>query len=285
MGKGSKVIIVNKKKFEETKERIRLDGASKLHVLSDFDKTITRGLTSDGKKANTVISQFRSDPKYLGQAYFDEAHKLFDIYHPIEVDPNVLFKEKNAKMHEWWMRHFKLLAKSGLSLAVIGHVVSERPLEFREGSLEFLTMLESAGIPLILMSAAPGDMLIEYLRASNLLLPNVYVIANLYNFDSKGKALDIREPIVHSMNKAEIVLEGHPVYKKVKTRRNVILLGDGLEDPGMIEGFDYDNLIKIGFMNEDPKENLAHYKKAYDVVITGDGNMDFVNDLVKEVLG
>jgi ATP-dependent Clp protease adapter protein ClpS len=52
----------------------------------------------------------------------------------------------------------------------------------------------------------------------------------------------------------------------------------------MIKGFDFENLIKIGFLNEKVKENLEEYKKVYDVLITNDSSMEFVNELLKEIL-
>jgi hypothetical protein len=61
-------------------------------------------------------------------------------------------------------------------------------------------------------------------------------------------------------------------------------LGDGVNDIDMIEGFDYDNLIKIGFLNENVEENLPEVKKNFDVIILNDGNMDFVNNLLKEIV-
>jgi 5'-nucleotidase len=80
------------------------------------------------------------------------------------------------------------------------------------------------------------------------------------------------------------MLKKFPFYKKIKGRKNVILLGDNLEDAGMIKGFDFENLIKIGFLNEKVKENLKEYKKVYDVLITNDSSMEFVNELLKEIL-
>ncbi|MBU2415738.1 hypothetical protein KKH86_00740 [Patescibacteria group bacterium] len=69
----------------------------------------------------------------------------------------------------------------------------------------------------------------------------------------------------------------------IKNRKNVLLLGDSFGDTEMINGFDYDNLIKIGFLNENVKENLEEYKKNYDVVILNDGSMEYVNDLLNEI--
>ena len=86
------------------------------------------------------------------------------------------------------------------------------------------------------------------------------------------------------MNKNETFVKNFPVYKTIKNRKNVLLLGDSLHDVEMITGFDYDNLIKIGFLNENIKENLPHYKKVYDVILTNDNSMDFVNNLLKQLL-
>lgn len=278
------VIIIHEKNLERKKKAILEQGKEKIHFLSDFDRTITYGLDKEGKITTTVISQLRNNPEYLGQDYFDEAHRLFDIYHPIEINPKISLAEKKKKMQEWWMKHFDLIAQVGLTKKLIERVVREKPLKFRKGSLEFLNFLNKNNIPIIFMSAAPGDMLIEYLKQSSLLLPNVYVISSFYEWDKKGKALRIKEPIVHSMNKDETLIREFPVYSKIKNRKNVLLLGDNVEDIGMIEGFDYENLIKIGFLNENVNENLSEFKKNYDIVLLGDLGMDYINKLLKEIV-
>jgi cytosolic 5'-nucleotidase 3 len=279
----SNIIIVNPEELERKKEEIAKDGVEGLHILSDFDRTITYGL-NDGKRTPTVISQLRSDPKYLGESYPKRANELFDVYHPIEIDPKIPLAEKKKEMDAWWMKHFNLIAESEFTKELIKQVVKEKPLRFRKGALEFLTLLNSQNIPLIFMSAAPGDMLIEYLIQNKLLLPNITVISNLYDWDENGRAIQIKKPVVTSVNKDETLIHELPIYSKIKDRKNVLLLGDGLEDVGMIEGFDYKNLIKIAFLNENVEENLPAFKKAYDVVLLGDQNMDYVNDLVKEIL-
>lgn len=277
-----KVIIQYSKAFEEKKKRMIEAGVGKLHVLSDFDRTITYGMTSEGKRTETVISQLRSDAKYLGEDYAKRAHELFDIYHPIEIDSSMPVEEKKVKMHEWWKKHFDFLIECGLSKAVIEQVVRERVLRFREGALDFIKSLDSEEIPLIFLSAAPGDMLVEYLKKDNLFTENVHVISNRYEFDENGKAIRILEPIIHVLNKAETSLKDYQSYEELKERRNIILMGDDLGDAGMAEGFDYDNIIKIGFLNEKVEERLESFKDNFDVVLLGDPDMSYVNKLLKE---
>ena len=67
-------------------------------------------------------------------------------------------------------------------------------------------------------------------------------------------------------------------------RKNVLLLGDSLGDLGMIEGFEYDNLISVGFLNENIEENLHAYKENFDIVIMNDGSMNYVNGLIKKIV-
>ena len=276
-------IIIDEEGFEKKKRKFIEGGKEKIHILSDFDRTLTCGLNAEGKRTATVIMQLRSDPKYLGEDYMKEAHRLFEVYHPIEIDNSIPLKEKQTKMHEWWKKHLELIVEIGLTRKLIKEVVEERPLNFREGAKEFLSFLNKKDIPLVIMSAASGDMIIEYLRKNNLLFPNVQVIANLYEWEN-DKALRIKEPIIHTFNKTEVSLEDTEVYDTIKDRKNVILLGDSLGDVGMVEGFDYDNLIKIGFLNENVDENLEKYKNNFDIVIVGDGDFSFVNRLIAEMV-
>ena len=74
------------------------------------------------------------------------------------------------------------------------------------------------------------------------------------------------------------------VFDVVKDRKNVLLLGDNLGDVGMVEGFEYDNLIKIGFLVENVEENLESYKANYNVIILNDSSMNYINKLLKEII-
>jgi len=54
----------------------------------------------------------------------------------------------------------------------------------------------------------------------------------------------------------------------------------------MIDSFDYENVIKIGFLNEisENGSSLEAFKEKFDVIILNDGPMDFVNILLREVV-
>ena len=277
------IIISNKEDFESVKAKIILQGSSKFHVVTDFDRTLTKAFVN-GKKTPSVISVLR-DENYLSEEYSKEAKALAEHYHPIEMDLSMSLVDKKRYMQEWWEKHFELLIKSGLNKKNLERVVEEEKIEFRDGALEFLDLLHEKKIPLIVLSSSGiGDLIPMYLKKRGKLYDNIHIITNLYEWDSDGKAIGIKKPIIHVFNKDEASVRHVPqISHKIDNRRNVLLLGDSLGDLGMVAGFEYDNLLKIGFLNDKVEENLEKYKGNFDVVITNDSDMNYVNGLLREI--
>ena len=277
------IVISNQKRLEILKREIFKNGKENLHVLSDFDRTLTYTFVKN-KKVPSLISILRDSGKYLGADYAKKAQDLYRKYHAMEVDPKLSIKEKKKAMEEWWGTHIELLIRSGLHQKHLDMVAKSPKIQFRKGALEFFDFLYSHKIPLIIMSSSGlgGDVISAVLKKSGKLYPNIYIISNSFIWDESGRATGVEKPIIHTFNKDETVLKNFPLYSTIKDRKNVLLLGDSLGDIGMIEGFDYDCLIKIGFLNENIKGSLEQYEKAYDVLILNDSSMDYVNLLLKE---
>lgn len=276
-------VISNPIYFDELKRKIKSRSYDNLHVLADFDRTLTYGVI-DGKKTPSIISLLR-DGNHLAEGYAEKAHKLFDKYHPLEIDPHVPLQEKKSKMMEWWDSHNKLLVDSGLKKSDMGDIIKNGHLKFREGALEFFDFLYENNIPLVIISASgAGDAIPMFFEKYGKNYSNIIYVINKFEWDDEGNFKGRIKPTIHSMNKDETVLKDFPeIYKKISNRKNVLLLGDSIGDVGMIEGFDYDNLIKIGFLNFKENELIEDYKSNFDIVLTGDGNFNFINDLVKDL--
>ena len=165
-------------------------------------------------------------------------------------------------------------------------MVNSGKIELREGCLEFLDFLHKRNIPLVIMSSAGlgYESISMYLEKNNHLYNNTHIISNEFIWDKNDYAVGIKEPIIHAMNKDETLIKNFPAFKIIKNRRNVLLLGDNLEDIGMISGFNYKNLIKIGFLNENVEKNLEHYKKVYDILMLNDQGINYVNKILREIL-
>jgi 5'-nucleotidase len=181
---------------------------------------------------------------------------FFNKYHPIEINPDIPLKDKKKAMEEWWKSHIKLMIESGLSKSDLEDIIKNGPLKFREGVFEFLDILYKNSIPLVIISASGcGDAIPMFFEKYNKNYSNIYYITNFFNWEKNGKAVSFKGPIIHSMNKDEEVIKRFPkIYLKIKNRRNVVLLGDNVEDILMIHGFNYKNLLKIGFLNNEVKE-------------------------------
>ncbi|NCF75174.1 MAG: hypothetical protein GWO87_01660 [Xanthomonadaceae bacterium] len=275
------IIISNPIRLEKIKKEMIKDGVGKIYVLADFDRTLTK----NGKSRPSIISILR-DKNYLRSDYSQKAKALFNKYHPMEVDPYILMKQKKKAMEEWWRSHFNLLVKSGLNKKDLKSIIELGIIEFREGVLEFLDFLKEYKIPLVIMSSGGlgKDPIKIFLNKKKRLYNNIHIISNSYNWDKAGNAISVEEPIIHCMNKDETMIQKFPVFKVIKERKNVLLLGDNLGDIGMIDGFDYDNLIKIGFLNSEIEKNLEEYQRSYDVLILNDGSMDYVNNFLKKIV-
>jgi cytosolic 5'-nucleotidase 3 len=277
------VIISNEKSFEELKQKIISQGSGKFHVVADFDRTLTKAFVN-GKAMPAIISVLRNE-NYLSEEYSKKAKALANKYHPIEIDTKIPHTEKKKYMKEWWEKHFELLIKSGLNRKNLERVINEGKVEFREGAEEFLDLLHEKKIPLVIISSSGvGDLIPMYLGKHGKLYENIHIIANLYKWDKEGKAIGIENSIIHVFNKDETSVKNHPeIYKEIKERKNVLLLGDSLGDLGMVKGFDYENLLKVSFLNEEVERDFEEYKKNFDVVITNDFGMGYVNKLVMEL--
>lgn len=277
------VIIPDKKRFEEMKNNIKKGGASRLHIVSDFDKTLTSCFVN-GRKIVSLISILR-DEHYLTPDYSEKAQAFYDKYHPLETDPDLSLEEKKRLMHEWWSVHYELLIKSGLSKSDL-EKVAQSEISFRQGAIEFFDFLHKYNIPLVILSAAGigAEAIALYLKRFNVIYDNIHIVSNNFIWGDDDKVKGIKEPIIHNFNKDYTSIKKLPFYSEIENRKNVILLGDSVSDVKMLDGFDYDNLIKIGFLSENVKEDLATYKEIYDIIILRDGAMDYVNNLLVELV-
>lgn len=277
-------IIISNKNLNEIKKKISEDGKEMFHIIADFDRTLTNEFVN-GEEVSSVVSILRSE-NYLTKDYPEKAYALFNKYHPIEISKDISNNEKKKAMDEWWKKHFQLLIKSGLNKKDLESVVKSSKLKLRKGVLEFLDFLFEKNIPLIIMSASGlGDSISMFLKKEGKLYNNIHIISNSYKWNEKGDAIGYKKPIIHVMNKDETIIHNFPVYDFIKNRKNVLLLGDSLGDVGMIEGFDYKNLIKIGFLNSNIEELKEIYSKNYDVLILDDGSINYVNGLLDEMFG
>ncbi len=259
-------------------------GADKFHIVSDFDKTLTK-YRFKGEKVSSIISILR-DENYLTPDYSNRAKKLFEKYHPYEIDFSLKWEERKLKMLEWWSEHYVVLRECGLTKDDVTSIVKSDRICLRDNYKEFFKIIDDNDIPLTIVTSngLGGDVIKEIFERFNIPSEDINLVANEIIWDDKGNFVDIKKPIIHVLNKEEVIIKDEKIKSKIKNRNNVILIGDTEGDLGMVEHIKYDNIIKIGYLNEKEEELRDKYLEIFDVVITNDGSLEEVNKILNKII-
>ncbi len=262
--------MINYKK--ETLEKISNWDKDTIHILADFDRTLTVG---ESESSWGILST----GNFIKEEYKKERQDLYNFYRPIEIDEEMDFAKKNKLMIEWWTKHISLFIKYKLTEDVIIDAVRDiKVLKFRDGAIDLLHSMKERDIPIIIISAGIGNIIEEFLKNNNCYFDNIYIVSNFIKFEN-GIAVGLEDNIIHSLNKNEALLPDN-IKSVIKNRPNVILFGDQIADTKMIADDKKDKCIKIGFCEEKVDENYKFFENEYDIICTN--NTTFI-ELANEI--
>ncbi|MFZ5392088.1 MAG: hypothetical protein ACOZAR_02730 [Patescibacteria group bacterium] len=262
-------------------EKMILGGKNDLLVLADFDRTLTKAFDSAGKKVSPGRS-IRSMKFFKGNI----SEKLEDEYAKFKffaADEDLERKKKVERLSDCFRKQKKIMVEAGFDKETLKELVDDNDIEFRDGFGDFLEYLSINNISLVIVSAAWGDLIKLYLEKKGYLSDKLFVVSNFFIFDKHGAAVGIQDLVVHMMNKAEVRYDSFDFYDEIKDRKNILLLGDTLDDAQMADSLDFENIIRIGFLNEDVEKNLASYKEIFDLVLSVDLDMSEINKLLFKI--
>lgn len=278
------IIISNPETLQAKIEKLQRGGIGHLHILSDFDRSFTKCIV-DGKRSSTSWAQFRN-LGLLDQDYRDRASAMFEYYRPIEISREIGEVERQEQMRQWWKKHLKLLVEKGVSRDLIREIVDRGGVVLRDKAKETFEFLKKKGVPLVFISSGLGDIISGVLAKEGVISENIHIVSNFFEFDESGKAHSFdKELVINSQNKNEAALEGLDFFNAIKDRENIILVGDAVEDLKILDGANHAEAITIGFLNGEVEKNLEIFQKSFDIVILDDGDMGYVNNLMKKILG
>lgn len=267
--------------YREKADRLIAAGPERLHIITDFDRTLTAGLAA-GEKAPTTYQNLRNSG-LLPEECRIRGNELYEKYYPIEVS-DLPWEEKNAKMIEWWRLFLEAMIEYGLTKQMLETLKDTKPLQWRRGAREFLREADRAGIPLLIFSAGLGDLIRMYLEKEGLMSDTIHIISNHFRFDDSGKVLGYAADPVHSLNKTEQLIRGTDFAEEIERRPYAMLLGDIIEDAGMAKGQHHQEIVRFGFCNHAVEKRLADFQKHFDVIITGDGAIAPVRELLRSIV-
>uniref|UniRef100_A0A4W5R501 5'-nucleotidase n=2 Tax=Hucho hucho TaxID=62062 RepID=A0A4W5R501_9TELE len=266
-------------RVEEIIKTMQKAGTSTIQVISDFDMTLTR-FAYNGKRCPTSHN-ILDNSKLISEECKAQLKDLLNIYYPIEIDSKRTAKEKLPLMVEWWTKAHTLLVQQRIRKDLLQDVVRESDAMLRKGYQLFFDHLLEHSIPLLIFSAGLGDVLEEVIRQAGVFHPNVKVFSNYMDFDETGVLKAFKGELIHIYNKREGSLLNTGHFQELKSRHNVLLVGDSLGDLTMADGVHgMENILKIGFLNDKVEERKTAYLNAYDIVLVKDETMDVPNALL-----
>ncbi|CAF1950506.1 unnamed protein product [Rotaria magnacalcarata] len=275
---------------EQTIRSLISDGRKMLHIVADFDYTLTM-YEKDGVILPSTFAVIESNDGVKlpdGSLLRVQADQLRSYYQPIEYDVCMNIDEKIPLMIEWWRKAQALLLSSNLNQSIIRALVYQSKLELKNGVKKFITELLRSKIPILVFSAGLGNVIEIFLEKE---IPEFtlnhelsQIISNFIQYDTNGNLVAFSKKLIHSFNKNEHEIHDTPYFKSILNRSNVILLGDTLGDVDMIAGMkNLKRILKIGFLNRSTPAKLEVYKSAYDIVLCDDQTFDIPHLILKAI--
>uniref|UniRef100_A0A667YF18 5'-nucleotidase n=1 Tax=Myripristis murdjan TaxID=586833 RepID=A0A667YF18_9TELE len=271
-------------RVKEILQSMQKAGSNTIQVISDFDMTLTR-FAYNGKRCPTCHN-ILDNSKLITEECKEKLKDLLNTYYPIEIDCARSIEEKLPLMVEWWTKAHELLVQQKIKKDLLAMVVRESDAMLRDGYQLFFDHLHKHSIPLLIFSAGIGDILEEVIRQAGVFHPNVKVFSNYMDFDETGVLKAFKGELIHIYNKREGALLNTGHFQELRTRPNVLLLGDSLGDLTMADGVqDMENILKIGFLNDKVEERKQSYLNSYDIVLMKDETMDVPNAILLYLTG
>lgn len=256
------MVYINEKKLNS----INLNNDN-FYVVMDFDMTIT---TPDSDNSWSILE----NPNFMSPDFKKDSRELFNKYYPYEIDYTLDFETKCTYIDEWYKKNMDLFYEYNLTYDILLNCVKNSNVHFRKNFKTFLDFLYKHNIPLIILSAGIGNVIVEILKLNDCLYDNIHIISNFIEFEN-NKMKPFENKMIHSCNKS---IRNLPEYFKnnISKKSFILLFGDLIEDLSMVPKEDYNRTLSFGFLDKKIDDNLEFYKKNFDIVLTNNSSYEDV---------
>ena len=115
------------------------------------------------------------------KSYNDKTNALRAKYLPIETSADLTVEEKIPYMVEWYTQANQLLTQIDLEKNMFGKFVKTSNVEFRDHTKKMLDNLHNVNVPVLVLSAGLGDILVEVMEAFEVYhRSNTKVVSNFF---------------------------------------------------------------------------------------------------------
>lgn len=233
-----------------------LDGVSKLHVVSDWDRT----LTANGGKSD--ITSWEVAQRMLPPEGRKQDQLFSDYYYARELDGTLT--EQDAR--EWWRISLGLQVEHQTNIHDMQRAVREARMRPRAGAVALFRLCNELEIPTVILSAGVKNV-IEWVTEANDMHPS-HILATSLKLDPDGRITGWEDStLTHALNKNEM---GHREITTVqRSRPNTILLGDDKKDPRMVNGQNRVLRFQVQDGRLTKRDRKESQEAGYDALISG----------------
>ena len=299
--------------WSKTKEKRRAivgDGVESLHVVLDFDHTITAYLSpTTGEKClecHDVVQHGTYDPSERQASFRADIEGVWS-------------DQRNGRLRclsEWWSRFHDAIASHELTETEVRQATASSQVALRPGAAELFAWLREHAVRTTILSAGISTVIEEVLRRHDIEVhEQARIIANVPVLDGSERIVSFREPLVYSRNKAQVLktLEFGNTGENARSPDNIVLAGNAIGDVQCLSGMPHGRSLSLGFLHEElsgvptarpeicasgisshrestvpladrEHSNLDNFLEHYDVVMCGhQSNFQYLLDLLGEI--
>ena len=222
------------------------------YVLTDFDRTLTKGNSISGWRV-----------LYYSELLGEDFKRKYDTIHD----------NKNQTWKERFKAYINLLHEKNLDNEIVKEAVKRTNLQLREGAKEFLQKMHDYHIPVIIISCSLKNVIKEYLEFNHCYYDNISICSNHYGMNKEEQDIYQVEP-----NNKDQVKFPEEINKEIVTKDYIVLFGDSIEDVSMVTKEKLEKTITVGFLDKKIEENLKLYQSTFDIVLTDNASFKEIED-------
>mmetsp|Transcript_45534 Transcript_45534/g.52637 ORF Transcript_45534/g.52637 Transcript_45534/m.52637 type:complete len:338 (+) Transcript_45534:33-1046(+) len=272
-----KVYASNPQEVFDKLLKLQEDGVSKLHLMSDFDRTMTLCNYQD-IECETSFSVFRRsavNPDGSSEKFKYTERFIVNVPPPYYYINRVYQRRTEEALNQF--------VRDRLNLETVEGQVTETSYIARNGLDAFLQYNMKNDVSMSVVSSGILNIIISFCHAFIDVKEynNLKFYGNALTFNSDGLIDGFKSPVVSPLTKSTVF--GYQGTDK----RNIFLLGDQLHDVHMNRLLPTKNVIKYGFFNSKKRETplkIEDYIEKYDVV-SHDGNFQIPHLFMRFING
>mmetsp|Transcript_103195 Transcript_103195/g.291398 ORF Transcript_103195/g.291398 Transcript_103195/m.291398 type:complete len:288 (+) Transcript_103195:152-1015(+) len=270
--------------YESLAASLQAGGPGRLLVVTDFDQTLTTFGGSDGAsglQCHDMVLRLMDLDRRVGLR--ERMAPLIEWNDMPEEERMQICggnREMRAAKSRWFFEAFAAVCCDFDLLEQVDECLAQCNTQVRCGLAQTFEWLEACGVPLIVVSAGLIQLLKGVLVAGKAQLPSqTRIVAN-----------DLTDPRVTVTSRSKSTALGAiSDFDAIASGRDrVLLLGDKPADCAVVDGLPAEcKVLKVCFKepSELRRSEVDVLLEHFDVVLTGDADMSFVNNLLYRISG